>query len=168
MSPIPLIIFVVYPSMKRYTPLAHFGVGLGLAMGPLGGWFAVSPSFDNLAPPFLLSLFTLFWVTGFDIIYATLDEHFDRRENLYSFPSRFGTRTALRFSAAFHAIAFAFLAVLFWYSVFSLLALPLLLLTGYLLFLEQRKAEQVELAFLKINAAAGFVVLCMVIVGVWG
>ena len=39
MSPIPLAVFVVYPTMKRYTPLAHFGVGMGLAMGPLGGWF---------------------------------------------------------------------------------------------------------------------------------
>jgi 4-hydroxybenzoate polyprenyltransferase len=167
MSPVPLIIFVVYPTMKRYTPLAHFGVGLGLAMGPLGGWFAVSPSFENLAPPLLLSLFTLFWVAGFDIIYATLDEQFDREKNLYSFPSRFGTRVALRFSAVFHAVAFAFLAALFWYSVFSLLALPLLMLTGYLLFLEQKKAEHVELAFFKINAVAGFAVLCMVIVGVW-
>jgi 4-hydroxybenzoate polyprenyltransferase len=167
MSPIPLIIFVVYPTMKRYTPLAHFGVGLGLAMGPLGGWFAVSPSFENLAPPLLLSLFTLFWVAGFDIIYATLDEQFDRAKNLYSFPSRFGTKVALRFSAVFHAVAFVFLAALFWYSVFSLLALPLLMLTGYLLFLEQKKAEHVELAFFKINAVAGFAVLCMVIVGVW-
>jgi len=167
MSPIPLAVFVIYPTMKRFTPLAHFGVGLGLAMGPLGGWFAVSPTFVNLAPPLLLSLFTLFWVAGFDIIYSTLDEQFDRRENLYSFPSRFGTKVALRFSALFHAIAFAFLAVLFWYSVFSLLALPLLLLTGYLLFLEQKKAEHVELAFFKINAVAGFAVLCMIIVGVW-
>jgi 4-hydroxybenzoate polyprenyltransferase len=74
---------------------------------------------------------------------------------------------ALRFSAVFHAVAFGFLAVLFWYSVFSLLALPLLMLTGYLLFLEQKKAEHVELAFFKINAVAGFAVLCMVIVGVW-
>jgi 4-hydroxybenzoate polyprenyltransferase len=153
--------------MKRYTPLAHFGVGMGLAMGPLGGWFAVSPSFENLAPPLLLSLFTLFWVAGFDIIYSTLDEEFDRKENLSSFPARFGIKIALRYSALFHAVAFAFLAALFWYSVFSLLALPLLLLTGYLLFLEQKKAEQVELAFFKINAVAGFAVLCMVIVGVW-
>ena len=51
MSPIPLVVFLVYPTMKRFTPLAHFGVGLGLAMGPLGGWFAVSPSFDRHALP---------------------------------------------------------------------------------------------------------------------
>lgn len=167
MSPIPLAVFLVYPTMKRYTPLAHFGVGMGLAMGPLGGWFAVSPSFDNLLAPTLLSLFTLLWVAGFDIIYATLDEDFDRKELLYSFPARFGRERALRYSGYLHLAAFAVLAVLFVQSVLSLLALPLLLLTGLLLYFEQKKAEDVELAFFKINAVAGFSVLAMVGVGVW-
>jgi len=166
LSPIPLAVFIVYPTMKRYTPLSHFGVGLGLAMGPLGGWFAVSPSLDGLFTPALLSLFTLFWGAGFDIIYATLDEAFDRKECLYSFPARFGRRGALRFSAVFHVIAFVLLAVLFVQSILSLLALPLLLLTGYLLYLEQRKASDVELAFFKINAAAAFAVFLMILVGV--
>lgn len=167
LSPVPLIVFVIYPTMKRYTPLAHFGVGLGLAMGPLGGWFAVSPSFENLLEPVLLSLFTLLWVAGFDIIYATLDEEFDRKESLYSFPARFGKERALRYSGYLHLVAFGLLVVLFFYSVFSLLALPLLALTGYLLFLEQKKAEDVELAFFKINAVAGFSVFAMVMIGVW-
>lgn len=167
MSPIPLVIFLVYPTMKRYTPLAHFGVGLGLAMGPLGGWFAVAPSLDNLLTPGLLSLFTLFWVAGFDIIYATLDEDFDRKASLYSFPSRFGRERALRYSGYLHAAAFAVLVVLFVQSVLSLLALPLLVLTGLLLYMEQKKADDVELAFFKINAVAGFSVLAMVGAGVW-
>jgi 4-hydroxybenzoate polyprenyltransferase len=167
MSPIPLAVFLVYPTMKRYTPLAHFGVGMGLAMGPLGGWFAVSPSFEHLLTPVLLSLFTLLWVAGFDIIYATLDEEFDRKESLYSFPSRFGRERALRYSGYLHLASFLILVVLFFQSVLSLLALPLLLLTGILLYVEQRKAEDVELAFFKINAVAGFSVLAMVGVGVW-
>jgi len=167
MAPIPLAVFIIYPTMKRYTPLAHFGVGLGLAMGPLGGWFAISPSFHDLSAPALLALFTLFWVAGFDIIYATLDEEFDRRESLYSFPARFGKRTALRISAVFHGIAFLLLVALFLYSYMSLLALPLLLLTGGLLYLEQRKAEDVPLAFFRINAVAGFAVFCMVLIGVY-
>ena len=167
MSPIPLAVFIIYPTMKRYTPLAHFGGGMGLAMGPLGGWFAVSPSFENLVPPVLLSLFTLFWVAGFDIIYATLDEEFDKKESLYSFPARFGRERALKYSGYLHLAAFGLLVGLFFYSVFSLLALPLLLLTGYLLYLEQKKAEDVELAFFKINAVAGFCVFAMVLIGVW-
>ena len=83
LSPLPLMIFVIYPYMKRFTPLAHFGVGLGLSMAPLGGWFAVQQSLQNIVPGLLLSLFTLFWVSGFDIIYSTLDELFDRQENLH-------------------------------------------------------------------------------------
>ncbi len=165
LSPVPLAVFMIYPTMKRYTPLAHFGVGLGLAMGPLGGWFAVSPGFHNLTIPFLLSLFTLFWVAGFDIIYSTLDEEFDRKENLYSFPSRFGRDRALWFSALFHLVAFLLLVVLFFYSILSVLALPLLALTGFLLFLEQRKASDVQLAFFTINAVAGFSVFFMVLIG---
>ncbi|HTY00166.1 MAG TPA: UbiA-like polyprenyltransferase [Bacteroidota bacterium] len=165
LSPIPLAVFIIYPTMKRYTRLAHFGVGLGLAMGPLGGWFAVSPSLHNLTIPILLSVFTLFWVAGFDIIYSTLDEEFDRKENLYSFPARFGREKALQYSALFHAVAFVLLVVLFFYSILSLLALPLLLLTGILLYLEQRKASDVELAFFRINAVAGFSVFLMVLVG---
>jgi 4-hydroxybenzoate polyprenyltransferase len=167
MSPIPLVVFLVYPTMKRYTPLAHFGVGLALAMGPLGGWFAVSPSFDGLLTPALLSLYTLLWVAGFDIIYATLDEEFDRKESLFSFPSSFGRVRALRYSALIHGAAFIVLAILFWQARLSLFALPFLLLTGYLLYLEQKKAEDVELAFFKINAFAGFSVLVMVLLGVW-
>lgn len=167
LSPIPLVIFLVYPLMKRFTPLAHFGVGLGLAMGPLGGWFAVSPSFGNLLLPGLLSTFTLFWVAGFDIIYSTLDEEFDRKESLFSFPSRFGRVRALQWSAVFHGVAFGLLAALFAVSPLSLLALPLLLLTGYLLYLEQRKAKDVELAFFRINAVAGMAVFLMVVIGVF-
>jgi 4-hydroxybenzoate polyprenyltransferase len=168
LSPLPLAVFVFYPTMKRYTPLAHFGVGLGLAMGPLGGWFAVSPSLENLLPPALLSAFTLFWVAGFDIIYSTLDEDFDRKESLHSFPSRFGRERALRYSAWFHVVAFVLLAMLFFVSPLSLVALPLLAATGFLLYLEQRKAEEVELAFFRINAVAGFCVFGMVLLGVVG
>lgn len=167
MSPIPLAVFLVYPTMKRFTPLAHFGVGLGLAMGPLGGWFAVSPSFENLGAPALLSLFTMLWVAGFDIIYATLDEAFDRKESLFSFPSRFGKARALRYSGWLHAAAFAALAGLFPAASLSPWALPLLALTGVLLYVEQQKADDVELAFFRINALAGFAVLAMVLAGVW-
>ena len=165
LSPIPLIIFTVYPYMKRFTILAHFGVGLGMSMAPLGGWFAASPSFDNLMPAVLLCVFTVMWGTGFDIIYATLDEEFDRRENLFSFVSKFGKSKALRYSALFHIIGFMALAILFIMSIQTLYALPFLLLTGVLLWIEHIKAANVDLAFFKINAGLGFVVFAMVITG---
>ncbi len=167
LAPIPLLVFTLYPYMKRFTPFAHFGVGLGLAMGPLGGWFAVQNSFDGILPGALLSLFTLFWVAGFDIIYSTLDEVFDREQNLYSFSSVFGKARALRYSALLHGAAFVALVALFVLSIRAFAALPFLILSGVLLYLEQKKADNVELAFFKINAVLGFNVLGMVVTGVY-
>ncbi len=167
LSPIPLVIFTLYPYMKRFTSFAHFGVGLGLSMAPLGGWFAVTNSFGNIVPGLLLSFFMFCWVSGFDIIYSTLDEAFDRGENLYSFSSRFGKANALRISALLHFMAFIVLVFLFFMQIRAIAALPFLLISGYLLYLEQRKSSDVELAFFKINAVLGFFVLAMVLAGVY-
>lgn len=167
LSPLPLLIFVFYPYMKRFTPFSHFGVGLGLSMAPLGGWFAVRNSLDNMLPILLLSLFTLFWVTGFDIIYSTLDELFDKSANLYSFVSKYGRKKALKISALLHIAAFSILMILFFFHINSLSALPFLIISGYLLFLEQKKSEDVELAFFKINTVVGFSILAMVVFGVF-
>ncbi len=165
LSPIPLVVFTIYPYLKRFTPLAHFGVGLGLSMAPLGGWFAVVGSFSPVLPGALLSFSTLLWVTGFDIIYSTLDEEFDREANLYSFVVRFGKVRALQISGYLHLASYAVLVVLFFVYIKAVLGLPFLLLSGYLLYLEHKKAEDVELAFFRINAAFGFVVFLMIIVG---
>jgi len=165
LSPIPLVVFTAYPYMKRFTALAHFGVGLGMSMAPLGGYFAAASSFDNILPAVLLCLFTVFWGAGFDIIYATLDEEFDRREHLYSFVSCFGKRRALMWSSVFHLIAFASLTSLFFLTIRTWYAVPFLLLTGVMLWVEQRRASNVELSFFRINAGLGFVVFAMIITG---
>lgn len=166
LSPIPLIVFIIYPYLKRFTPLAHFGVGMGLAMGPLGGFFAVTGSAERLGEAMLLPLFNLFWATGFDIIYSTLDEEFDRKAGLFSFPSRFGKKRALMISGALHLLSFGVLVALVAISLKALIALPFLALSGFLLWLEQRKAEDVELAFFKINIVVGLSILLMVLVSV--
>lgn len=163
LSPLPLVIFAAYPYMKRFTPLAHFGVGLGLAMAPLGGWFAVQQSFENILPALLLTLFTLLWVAGFDIIYSTLDELFDRQENLYSFSSRYGKINALRISGFLHLAAFAVLVLLFATYTRAVWSFLFLLASGFLLYWEHKKSSDVELAFFKINAVVGFAVLGMVV-----
>jgi 4-hydroxybenzoate polyprenyltransferase len=169
LSPLPLAVFVIYPYMKRFTPFAHFGVGAGLSMAPLGGWFAaqtytgtfVYSSLYDLLPGILLTLFTILWGTGFDIIYSTLDEEFDKKENLYSFPSRFGKEKALQYSALLHFLSFGVLTALYVVSIKSIIAFPALMLSGFLLYLEQKKSNDVELAFFKINAVLGFVVFIM-------
>ncbi len=165
-SPIPLIIFILYPYMKRFTSFAHFGVGLGLSMAPLGGWFAVKNSFNEITPGFLLSLFTFFWVSGFDIIYSTLDEAFDRNTKLFSFNTKYGKATALKISGLLHVFAFIILTLLFCIQIRAIAALPFLIISGYLLYLEHKKSYDIELAFFKINAILGFSVFAMVLAGV--
>lgn len=165
LSPLPIIIFIIYPYMKRFTHFAHFGVGLGLSMGPLGGWLAVRNSFENILPGALLSLFTLFWATSFDIIYSTLDEEFDRSNNLNSFPAKYGKKKALFYSIIFHIISYFFLIILFLTQARNIFSLIFLIAVAVLYFFEHKYAEKdVELSFFKLNAVVSFVVFLMIIV----
>jgi len=112
----------------------------------------------------LLGLFTLFWVAGFDVIYATLDEQFDRTHGVHSLVVRLGRGRALRAAALMHAGAFAFLAALLpVLDAASPPTLVLLIAVGAMLYLEHRLVDDVELAFFKINAALGFVVFLFVL-----
>ncbi|MGH9388854.1 MAG: UbiA-like polyprenyltransferase, partial [Vicinamibacteria bacterium] len=146
LAPIPLAIFLIYPLLKRFTMWAHLGVGAALAMGPLGAWYAVQLDFRDFGNALLLCLFTLLWVAGFDIIYATLDQDFDRSRGLHSLPSRLGRERALRVSAAFHAAAFLLLGILYLRALAGPLAALLLGLIGALLAAEHRRASDVDLA----------------------
>jgi putative 4-hydroxybenzoate polyprenyltransferase len=93
LSPLALILSFAYSYTKRLTSFCHFVLGLVLALAPVAGWLSVSPAFA--LPPFLLAFAVLFWVAGFDIIYACLDVAFDTREGLHSMPVRLGIPGAL-------------------------------------------------------------------------
>ncbi len=173
MAIVPLVVFAGYPYLKRFTPLCHFGVGLALALAPLAGFAAAHPRLESATPALLLAGFALAWVSGFDIIYATLDEAFDRAHGVRSLVASLGRRRALAVSAALHALAFAALAgatVALWRepverAAWALpVAIALLLLVAVLLGLEVRWAEDVNLAFFKVNVWVGFAVLALVVV----
>ncbi len=168
LSPVPVVVFVLYPYMKRFTPLAHFGVGLALALAPLGGWVAVRGELAGIGPAVWLALFTWLWVTGFDIIYATLDEEFDRRHGIFSLPARLGTAKALRVSSACHAVGVLTLMVLYAGQLAGTLAGLALVAVAAALVAEQRLAHRVDLAFFRINIVVGFLVLTMVAAGIHG
>lgn len=167
LSPIPLAAFVVYPFMKRFTSLCHFGVGFSLALAPLGGWLAVRCSFEGATAGFLLAFFTFFWVSGFDVIYATLDEEFDRKLGIFSLVSRYGKRRALDISWVCHLFSFICLAVLYFLSFRTVFALAVLLVLGYLLRLEHRSSSNVDFAFFRVNVLIGFAVLFFVLAGIY-
>lgn len=166
LSPIPVAVFVGYPYLKRFTPLAHFGIGGALALAPLGAWVAVTGTLSDATPAIWLAAFTWLWVAGFDIIYATLDEEFDRRSGIHSLPGRMGRLPALRVAAGVHAAAFLALAMLFAIELSGPLALTALLATGAVLAAEHRLAHRVNLAFFQLNLVVGFLVLTMVAAGV--
>ncbi len=102
LSPIALFVVLFYSYTKRFTPLCHLVLGLGLSLAPIGAYLAVTDRFDLL--PVLFSLAVVFWVSGFDIIYALQDVEFDQSQNLYSIPASFGKSKALRVSEFFHLI----------------------------------------------------------------
>jgi 4-hydroxybenzoate polyprenyltransferase len=167
LSPIPLLIFIIYPYLKRITPFCHFGVGLALAIAPLGGWLAVTCSFENMAPAVLLALFTLFWVSGFDIIYAILDEVSDLKNKVYSMVSVYGRTRALKVSAICHIISFLWV-VIFYFLVFrSFISGLVLLIIGGLLYLEHKKSSNIDLAFFKINILVGGSIFLFIICGIY-
>ena len=167
LSPIPLLVFIIYPYLKRITPFCHFGVGLALAFAPLGGWLAVTCSFEGILPPVLLALFTLFWVAGFDIIYATLDEESDLKNRIYSMVSVYGRSTALKVSAICHVISFLSVAVFYLLEFRSLVSGLVLLIIGGLLYLEHKKSSNIDLAFFKINILVGFSIFLFIICGIY-
>jgi 4-hydroxybenzoate polyprenyltransferase len=167
LSPIPIIVFIVYPLMKRFTPLCHFGVGLGLALAPLGGWVAVTCSLSRIFPGIMLSLFTFFWVSGFDIIYATLDEEFDRKSGVRSMVSVYGKETGLYIAGLLHYAAFFCIAFIYFFMFKTIAAGALLAVIGFLLYLEHKKSENVDLAFFKINIAVGLAVFLFIVSGIY-
>jgi len=107
LSPVALATIMFYSLTKRFTYLCHFVLGLGLSLAPIGAYLVVTGSFDIL--PLMLSFAVLFWVAGFDIIYALNDISFDREHHLRSIPARFGIKKSLIISALVHLVSMIFI-----------------------------------------------------------
>jgi len=105
LSPLALLVVFFYSITKRFTWGSHFALGLSLAIAPVGGWLAIAGRFAPL--PLLLAAAVVFWVAGFDTIYACQDAEFDQREGLFSIPARFGVGRALILARVSHLLALA-------------------------------------------------------------
>ncbi len=112
LSPFALGLTLFYSLTKRFTSFCHLILGIALAFSPLGGWVAVSGELQGY--PYILSLGVIFWVAGFDTIYACLDADFDKFTGLYSLPARLGRQRAFRLAGGFHLLAFVFFAMTGW------------------------------------------------------
>ncbi len=103
LSFVALFVVLGYSYTKRFTPLCHLVLGIGLSLAPIGAYLSVTGHFDFL--PILFSLTVIFWVSGFDIIYSLQDEEFDKSQKLYSMPSWLGKKKALIVSEGLHALS---------------------------------------------------------------
>jgi 4-hydroxybenzoate polyprenyltransferase len=104
--PVPLAMFLVYPYLKRFTPLAHLWLGACLGLGVVGGWAAVANTVTDPAP-WVFGAAVAVWTAGFDIIYATQDYECDVRDGVHSVPADYGIARGLVVTRATHALAFA-------------------------------------------------------------
>ncbi len=102
LSPLALLIVFFYSFTKRFTDFSHVFLGLALGIAPIGAWLAVRGRFDW--PPCVLALAVVFWLVGFDIIYATQDWEFDKSQGLHSLPVRLGIAPSLQVARLAHAI----------------------------------------------------------------
>jgi 4-hydroxybenzoate polyprenyltransferase len=112
---VPVLLFIgAYSYTKRFTALAHFWLGASLLLAPLSAWIAIQGMNGILGTPLVLGLAVLFWVAGFDILYACQDVEFDRRAGLASVPARLGVRNSLRIAFICHIVMVALLIALLW------------------------------------------------------
>ena len=103
LSPVALFVVLFYSYTKRFTALCHLVLGVGLSLAPIGAYLAVTGEFALL--PILFSFTVLFWVSGFDIIYALQDEEFDKSNQLHSIPAALGKSKALVVSNLLHILS---------------------------------------------------------------
>ncbi|MEO0181020.1 MAG: 4-hydroxybenzoate octaprenyltransferase [candidate division WOR-3 bacterium] len=160
LSPIPLLAFWFYPFTKRFTPLTHFALGAAWSIAPTGAWLAVRGSFEGFYPAMVLSVSVLFWLAGFDIIYALLDVDFDRTHGIKSLPAAIGSDWALLVSLASHVITYALWIYLGFLTALGPPYFAAMLFIGVLFTLEHRYARRKpEFAFFRANAIIGFAFL---------
>ncbi|WP_431214998.1 UbiA-like polyprenyltransferase [Puia sp. P3] len=170
LSFVALAVVLGYSYTKRFTPLCHLVLGLGLSLAPIGAYLAVTGHFALL--PILFSLTVIFWVSGFDIIYSLQDEEFDKSQNLYSMPSWLGKVRALRVSEILHGLSTAAVlaagihggfGILYWIGV----AIFVSMLVYQHRLVKPNDLSRVNLAFMTANGIASVVFSVFVISGLF-
>ncbi len=166
LSPVALFTILFYSYTKRFTPLCHIVLGIGLSLAPIGAFLAVTGFFDLL--PILFSLSVIFWVSGFDIIYALQDEEFDKSQKLYSIPAWLGKSRALRVSEILHLLSTTCVIIAGVYGDFHWLYwVGVLVFVGMLVYqhsiVKPTDLRRVNLAFMTANGIASVVFAVFVI-----
>ncbi len=169
---VPLLLFLLgYSYSKRFTTLAHFWLGAALMLAPVSVWIAlrgdqiIRSPIDGL-PAVILGGAVMFWVAGFDMMYACQDAGFDAQSGLYSIPGRYGIPTTLHLAMLCHAVAVIFLLILplvfplQWVYWCGIAALAILLTYEHVL-VRPDELDRVNTAFFHVNAVISIGVLLL-------
>jgi len=170
LSPVALIVVCFYSLTKRFTDYTHVWLGVALALAPIGAWLAVSGglSFSPLLGPttgfipILLGIIVVFWLIGFDIIYALQDYEFDRRQKLHSLVVAWGPQNALAAAFISHMFMWGLLVLFgllcrFRVAYFSGLIFILGCLVMEHWLARRRSMKWINTAFFKLNAVVSMV-----------
>ncbi len=154
LSPLAIAVLFIYSYTKRFTWLSHFFLGLAISGSPMGAWIAVRGTFDLEILPLCIGV--IFWLAGFDILYAMQDVDFDRRQGLHSIPRRFGIKRSLIMPKLFHSVTISMLiangfifhlGVAYWIGI--------LLVAGLLIYehslVKQDDLSKLDMAFFNMN-----------------
>ncbi len=165
LSPVALAIIFLYSLTKRFTHWSHLFLGLALSVAPVGAWLAVRGHFD--LPPLALALAVLLWVAGFDIIYATQDQEFDRAEGLHSLVVKMGVARSLAVASVLHWLMLGALVGFGWLAALGRVYFGSLVLIAAALIFEQRSARSLDVrginrAFFQSNAFVSVVFVAAV------
>ena len=160
LSPVALAVILGYSFTKRFTPLCHLILGIGLGLAPIGAYLVVTGQFALL--PIFFSLAVVCWVSGFDIIYALQDDEFDKTANLYSIPSVLGRKKALLISSLLHVLSVIFISMpllyteLGWFYITGIIFFIALLIYQHRL-VKPNDLSRVNLAFGTTNGIASVI-----------
>jgi 4-hydroxybenzoate polyprenyltransferase len=172
LSPVALVVVCFYSLTKRFTDFTHVYLGIALALAPIGAWLAVRgnfrflPFFDGAVLPLLLASAVVFWLVGFDIIYALQDYDFDRKKKLGSLVVRWGPKNALDVAFLSHLLMWALLFVLGLICLFRVAYFTGLIIILLCLMLEhwlarRRSLNWIQNAFFRLNGLVSLVFLAV-------
>jgi 4-hydroxybenzoate polyprenyltransferase len=153
-SPMFVLILLIYSYTKRFTWLCHIILGIALALAPLGAWIAVRGEFDFKILPLCFAV--MFWVAGFDSLYGLQDIDFDKRHGIYSIPSIFGIKASLWTARTFHLITIGLLLSLIpLFNLSSIYLIGVIIASGLLLYehamVKSTDLSKLNIAFFNMN-----------------
>jgi len=174
MAWLPVLVFVIYPYMKRITWLCHFWLGLCLGLAPAGAWLAVAADVHGWAAItdlhwypeiFFISLGVMFWIAAFDLNYARMDVENDRANGIHSFPARFGEEATTRTSIQFTLLWFACFAIADpIHEIWFLAAAGLMALANIAVILARERFADFQTTLFRVSMLTGWVLLLALMV----